>query len=55
MPQDATTEACPDAYVALAERLASVSREVIRQYFRTPVEVEQKPDDSPVTVADREA
>ena len=55
MPQDATTEGCPDAYVALAERLASVSREVIRQYFRTPVAVEQKPDDSPVTVADREA
>ena len=55
MPQDTTTEGCPDAYVALAERLASVSREVIRQYFRTSVAVEQKPDDSPVTAADREA
>ncbi|MCE2510766.1 MAG: histidinol-phosphatase [Alphaproteobacteria bacterium] len=37
-----------------AEQLAGLSGEVARRYFRTPVDVDQKPDASPVTVADRE-
>ncbi|MCG8547284.1 MAG: histidinol-phosphatase [Alphaproteobacteria bacterium] len=49
------TEPCPDAYVALAEQLADASGEIIRRYFRTPVDIETKADESPVTVADREA
>ncbi|MCR6629967.1 MAG: histidinol-phosphatase [Magnetospirillum sp.] len=45
---------CPAEFVALAEELAEVARPVIRQYFRTPVAVDDKPDASPVTIADRE-
>ncbi|MGE5516079.1 MAG: histidinol-phosphatase [Bacteroidota bacterium] len=47
--------ACPIEFVALAERLAEAARPVVRKYFRTPVAVDDKPDDSPVTIADREA
>lgn len=47
--------ACPSEFIALAERLAEAARPVIRKYFRTPVAVDDKPDDSPVTIADREA
>ncbi|HJQ60489.1 MAG TPA: histidinol-phosphatase [Vineibacter sp.] len=47
--------AVPQDYVALAERLADAARPVVRRYFRTPVGVDDKPDTSPVTVADREA
>jgi histidinol phosphatase-like enzyme (inositol monophosphatase family) len=42
-------------FEALAHRLADRAGEIQRRYFRTPVSVETKPDDSPVTVADREA
>lgn len=41
-------------FLALAERLADAARPVIRKYFRTPVAVDAKADDSPVTIADRE-
>jgi inositol-phosphate phosphatase/L-galactose 1-phosphate phosphatase/histidinol-phosphatase len=46
---------CPPEFVALAERLADAARPVIRKYFRTPVAIDDKDDDSPVTIADREA
>jgi myo-inositol-1(or 4)-monophosphatase len=39
--------------LALAGRLADTSRAIARSYFRRPIDVEQKPDRSPVTVADR--
>ncbi len=39
----------------LAERLADAARPVIRRYFRTPLAIDDKSDDSPVTIADREA
>jgi len=42
-------------FEALAHRLADAAGEVQRRYFRTPVAVDTKSDDSPVTVADREA
>jgi histidinol phosphatase-like enzyme (inositol monophosphatase family) len=42
-------------FEALAHRLADRAGEVQRRYFRTPVAVETKADESPVTVADREA
>jgi len=41
-------------FVQLANRLADESGNIIRQYFRTPLDVERKSDDSPVTIADRE-
>ncbi len=49
------TEICPAPLVALAQRLADASASVIRGYFRTGVTVDDKADQSPVTVADREA
>jgi inositol-phosphate phosphatase/L-galactose 1-phosphate phosphatase/histidinol-phosphatase len=45
----------PLTFIGLAHRLADASGVVIRQYFRTPVAVDDKPDNSPVTIADREA
>jgi inositol-phosphate phosphatase/L-galactose 1-phosphate phosphatase/histidinol-phosphatase len=47
----------PDAaeFLPFAHRLADAAGEVIRRYWRQPIAVEQKPDDSPVTIADREA
>ncbi|MBC7906203.1 MAG: histidinol-phosphatase [Rhodospirillaceae bacterium] len=45
---------CPPEFVALAEKLAETARPIIRKYFRTPVAVDDKPDASPVTIADRE-
>ena len=46
---------CPMEFVALAGKLADASGAVIRRHFRTPVPVEEKADDSPVTIADRDA
>ncbi|MBR9972365.1 histidinol-phosphatase [Magnetospirillum sulfuroxidans] len=47
--------ACPAEFIALAHQLADAARPVIRHYFRTPVDVDDKADASPVTIADREA
>ncbi|HYD19305.1 MAG TPA: histidinol-phosphatase [Patescibacteria group bacterium] len=41
--------------IALAHRLADASGEIIRKYFRTGFHIEGKQDQSPVTIADREA
>ena len=46
--------ACPLEFIELAERLAEASGAVIRGYFRTPFSVDQKADQTPVTIADRE-
>jgi len=43
-----------DGFVALACRLADTSGPILRHWFRTPLPVETKADDSPVTRADRE-
>ena len=45
---------CSDAFIALAQRMADASGEILRRYFRTAVAAEYKPDQSPVTIADRE-
>jgi inositol-phosphate phosphatase/L-galactose 1-phosphate phosphatase/histidinol-phosphatase len=42
-------------YLALAERLADAAGAVIRPYFRADIHVDTKADESPVTIADREA
>jgi len=41
--------------VALANSLADAARPIATRYFRTPVTVDDKADQSPVTIADREA
>jgi histidinol phosphatase-like enzyme (inositol monophosphatase family) len=46
---------CPEAFIAFAERLAERAGEIVRRYYRTPVQVVDKADLSPVTIADREA
>jgi inositol-phosphate phosphatase / L-galactose 1-phosphate phosphatase / histidinol-phosphatase len=42
-------------HIALAEALADEAGRVIRRYFRQPVAIDDKPDNSPVTIADRDA
>jgi inositol-phosphate phosphatase / L-galactose 1-phosphate phosphatase / histidinol-phosphatase len=49
------SQAVSPSQAALAARLADAAAEVARRYFRTKVAVDDKPDLSPVTVADREA
>ena len=44
-----------DELIPFAKTLADASAAVIRQYFRTDYIVENKADDSPVTIADRKA
>jgi inositol-phosphate phosphatase/L-galactose 1-phosphate phosphatase/histidinol-phosphatase len=44
-----------EPYIDLAQRLADVSGDIARRYFRTRVAVDDKEDRSPVTIADREA
>ncbi len=46
---------CPAPFIDLAGKLAETSGEIVRRYFRTPVAIDSKADQSPVTVADREA
>ena len=42
-------------YEALAQRLADAAGAIIRPYFRADLNIETKADESPVTIADREA
>ena len=44
-----------DRYLALATLLADAAGEAIRPHFRQPLAVDDKPDLSPVTIADRAA
>jgi histidinol phosphatase-like enzyme (inositol monophosphatase family) len=44
-----------ERFLAFAEELAETSGAIIRRYFRAPLQVDAKADESPVTVADREA
>jgi inositol-phosphate phosphatase/L-galactose 1-phosphate phosphatase/histidinol-phosphatase len=49
------TDAVIAAHLALAEALADAARPIIRGYFRRRIAVDDKPDATPVTIADREA
>lgn len=40
-------------FTAFAKGMADEASHIIRQYFRQPFDIETKPDDSPVTIADR--
>ncbi|MDE3061180.1 MAG: histidinol-phosphatase [Pseudomonadota bacterium] len=44
-----------DEFLSLANRLADAAGEVSRRYWRSPLPVDAKADQSPVTIADREA
>jgi inositol-phosphate phosphatase/L-galactose 1-phosphate phosphatase/histidinol-phosphatase len=46
---------CPPPYVDLANRMADAAAAIVSSYFRRRVAVEDKPDTSPVTIADRES
>lgn len=50
---DVTPE--PARLLAFAEQLADAAGAVIAPYFRSKITIDQKADDSPVTIADREA
>src|SRR5215469_13982486 len=43
------------ALISFASELADTAGEIVRRYFRRGVAVDDKPDLSPVTIADREA
>ncbi|MGH7014937.1 MAG: histidinol-phosphatase [Stellaceae bacterium] len=49
------TERVTAAHLALAGALADKAAAIVRRYFRSGVAVESKADNTPVTVADREA
>lgn len=49
------SEACPQFLIDFAATLADAARAVVRRHFRTPVAVDRKADDTPVTIADRDA
>ncbi len=49
------TRSVPAELVALAHSLADAARPIAQRYFRTQVEIDDKSDASPVTIADREA
>ncbi|MGB1239393.1 MAG: inositol monophosphatase family protein, partial [Pseudomonadales bacterium] len=43
-----------NAYLNTAEQALALSRQTIKQYFRTRISVDNKADASPVTIADRQ-
>lgn len=45
---------CPKEYIEFAHCLADAAGEIQRRHFRQPVEIELKPDASPVTQVDKE-
>lgn len=53
MAASETLDTCPKEWIALAHRLADIARPIAKQYFRTPLDIISKADDSPVTIADR--
>jgi inositol-phosphate phosphatase/L-galactose 1-phosphate phosphatase/histidinol-phosphatase len=49
------TDPCPQNFIDFAAALAEASGPVLRRHFRTPVAIDLKADESPVTIADRDA
>ncbi len=48
-------QACPAEFLELAHRLSDAAGDVIRPLYRKPIDIISKDDDSPVTIADRNA
>ena len=44
-----------DSLTGLAETLADTAAAVVLKYFRGPLDIDAKPDASPVTIADKQA
>lgn len=55
VPSTESADAPIDEMIALAHRLADAAGEIARRYFRTGLAIDDKADESPVTIADREA
>ena len=55
MAPSVASEVVADEFVDFAHRLADAAGAVIRPYFRQPVTIDDKPDLTPVTIADRES
>ncbi len=49
------SEACSRDLIDFAATLADAARAVIRPHFRTPITIDKKSDNTPVTIADRDA
>lgn len=49
------TEECPREFIDFATKLADAARPIVKRYFRSPLTIDRKSDDTPVTVADRDA
>lgn len=49
------TETPDGGFLDLADKLADAAAGVAMQYFRTPMDIDAKPDASPVTIADKQA
>ncbi len=49
------TASCPFEYVAFAEQLVAASGPIVRRYYEDGAAIEDKPDASPVTEADKAA
>lgn len=47
------TEPCPPELIALGERLTDTAGEIVMRYFRQPLRIVDKADESPVTEADQ--
>jgi inositol-phosphate phosphatase/L-galactose 1-phosphate phosphatase/histidinol-phosphatase len=47
------TLSCPPAFIDLANLMADAAAEIVLSHFRQKVAIEDKPDASPVTIADR--
>lgn len=54
-PSGSPDDSCPEAFVALAERVADAAARITLTHFRRPLAVETKADTTPVTAVDREA
>jgi len=54
-PSRGMTEEVSAAHLALANRLADASGAIIRRHFRRRIKIDEKPDRTPVTLADRAA
>lgn len=52
---DRAEAACPPEAAEFAHALADLVRPIVRRYFRTRLDIHSKCDESPVTIADREA
>jgi inositol-phosphate phosphatase/L-galactose 1-phosphate phosphatase/histidinol-phosphatase len=49
------TEDCPREFIDFAAALADAARPIVNRHFRSVLTVDRKSDDTPVTIADREA